>query len=619
LTAASTFASGFTSRQKKFITVLFWYTILIIAWGAFVRASFSGDGCGANWPDCHGALFPKGGSFETWVEFIHRASTGIYLPMVLVVMRWTYKLFPAKSAPRKAALGITFFTLLEAALGAKLVLKGLVTTNDSVLRAVVMGIHLVNTYLLLASILLLMWHASGRTIPKFRGQGAMGGLLLIGAISMLVLGATGGIAALGNMLQPSAGLVDGLRQDLDPSSHFSVRLRLSHPFVATSVGVLLIYLVGFGVRQRFSDDTKTYGRWLLGLFVGQMLFGIANLLAKAPIAMQLTHLVWADMIWAAFILFGLSALTVPAPHEEHAESSSVSAPEPTGPQPALWKSYIALTKPRVISLLLFTTITAAFVAARGWPGGWLLLALTFGGYFAAGAANAINMVYDRDIDLKMARTASRPTVTQQISNTNALLFAFTLATLSFVWLTLAANLLTAFLALAGLLFYVFVYTMGLKRRTWQNIVIGGAAGAFPPLVGYAGVTNNLSPLAWTLFAIIFLWTPVHFWALALLIKDDYRDAGIPMLPVVHGDRATVIQIAVYTVLTAVVSVLPLFMNSAGFVYLVASILLNAVLFVRSFQLYRRPEKAPARVLFKYSMVYLAVLFLTLAIDRATVL
>src|SRR5205823_2781751 len=214
------------------------------------------------------------------------------------------------------------------------------------------------------------------------------------------------------------------------------------------------------------------------------------------------------------------------------------------------------------------------------------LAVALGFYMAAGAANAINMVLERDLDLRMGRTARRPTVTQTIPPRQALQFALWLMVGSFGLLWSAANLLCAVLALSGLAFYVVVYTLLLKRRTWSNIVIGGAAGAFPPLVGWAAVTGDLSPLAWCLFGIIFLWTPVHFWALAILIKDDYARAGVPMLPVVRGERATVAQIAVYAVLTVAISSLPLLLQgrngqaAVGWVYLIASPLLNAVLLLR---------------------------------------
>jgi protoheme IX farnesyltransferase len=341
----------------------------------------------------------------------------------------------------------------------------------------------------------------------------------------------------------------------------------------------------------------------------------------APIWMQLIHLALADLFWISQVLLASSALAVGVPRVE------LSSLAPLGGEPApkaTWKDYLALTKPRVISLLLFTALTAMPIAARSnaeaAPSLLLYLAVAVGLYMAAGAANAINMVLERDLDLAMGRTATRPTVTDTIPARAALKFAFILLVGSFAILWGAANLLCAMLALAGLAFYVIVYTLLLKRRTWANIVIGGAAGAFPPLVGWSAVTGDLSPLAWCLFGIIFLWTPVHFWALALLIKEDYARAGVPMLPVIRGDRATVVQIAYYAVLTAAISAVPLMLHGrsgqavVGWYYVAAAVLLNAMLLFRSLRLYQRPDRPLAKSLFKYSMVYLALLFLAMALD-----
>jgi protoheme IX farnesyltransferase len=285
---------------------------------------------------------------------------------------------------------------------------------------------------------------------------------------------------------------------------------------------------------------------------------------------------------------------------------------------ATWKDYMVLTKPRVISLLLFTTLAAMFIArdAKHPISLVLFLAVAVGGYMSAGSANAINMIIDSDIDGRMKRTTKRPTVTHSISPRNAMLFALTLEFASFGILWWSANLLCASLALGGLLFYVFIYTMLLKRRTWHNIVIGGAAGAFPPLVGWAAVTGDLSVLAWYLFGIIFLWTPVHFWALALLIKEDYAEAGIPMLPVVKGDKATAVQIGIYTVLTVVITLLPAMIGQVKWLYLGTAILLNALLCLRSVQLYQHTDRPHAVSLYKYSMLYLFLLFMAMAFDRA---
>lgn len=611
---------------KKFTLISLVYTLIVIAWGGLVRASFSGDGCGRHWPTCQGQIIPLGADTKTMIEFSHRLSGALSGFIAIGLLYVGFKYFPRRSAARWAASLAFAFTIVEGAIGAKLVLQSLVARNPSIARAFWMMIHLVNTFILLASMFVLWWLAMGRPKPQFKKQGAVMFGIIFAAAGMLLLGVTGALAALGDMLYPAKTLVDGLKADLDPTSDILVRLRFMHPLVAMSVGVFAVFISSFLSKVRPHPMVRQYASWVVSVFAFQMLFGLANLLSHAPVAMQIGHLFIADVLWLLFIGLSVSALSQPIPvtaesvaapvaESEQKEPATASLCEETAP---LWKVYVALTKPRVVSLLLFTTITAAFVGARGWPGGWVMFAITIGGYFAAGAANAINMVYDRDIDVRMERTATRPTVTQRISNTHALLFALVLESISFAVLTMVCNVLSAMLALGGLLFYVLVYTMALKRRTWQNIVIGGAAGAFPPLVGYAAVTNTLNPMAWTLFAIVFLWTPVHFWALALLIKDEYKAAGIPMLPVVHGDRATVVQIAMYSVLTAVVSLLPLALNQAGWLYLLTVIALNGFLFIRTFELVKLPERTQARQLFKFSMVYLALLFLVIAIDRSQV-
>jgi protoheme IX farnesyltransferase len=608
----------------KFTFIGLIYTLIVIAWGGFVRATFSGDGCGRHWPFCDGQVIPLERDAKTLIEFSHRLSGALSGFIAIGLLFVAFRYFPRKSVARLCASIAFGFTIIEGAIGAKLVLQSLVASNPSVARAFWMMIHLTNTFILLASMFVLWWVSLGRPVPKIRKQGVVTFAITFAAVGMLLLGVTGALAALGDMLFPSKTLVDGLHADLDPTSHFLVRLRFMHPLIAMSVGVFTVFLASFLSKVRPSDMVKKYSSWVVSVFAFQMLFGLANLIMKAPVAMQIVHLLLADILWLLFVGLSVAALSQPIPATvESEELGPVVVPENAAAahcevSAPLWKVYIALTKPRVVSLLLFTTITAAFAGARGWPGGWVLFAVTIGGYFAAGAANAINMVYDRDIDVRMERTATRPTVTQRISTTHALLFALVLESISFALLTVVCNVLSAMLALGGLLFYVFVYTMALKRRTWQNIVIGGAAGAFPPLVGYAAVTNTLNPMAWTLFAIIFLWTPVHFWALALLIKDEYKAAGIPMLPVVHGDRATVLQIAMYSVLTAVVSLIPLALNQAGWLYLLTVIGLNGLLFVRTFELVKLPERTQARQLFKFSMVYLALLFLVIAIDRSQV-
>lgn len=288
---------------------------------------------------------------------------------------------------------------------------------------------------------------------------------------------------------------------------------------------------------------------------------------------------------------------------------------------ATWRDYVVLTKPKVISLLLLTTVGAMFIAAEGFPGWIALVGVLLGGYMSAGAAGVFNMVYDSDIDVRMKRTAKRPTVTLVIPTRDAMIFGIVLTIGSFVVLTATTTLLAALLSWSGIAFYVIVYTIWLKRTTWQNIVIGGAAGAIPPLVGWAAVTGDLGFLAWCLFTLIFVWTPVHFWALALMIKDDYEAVGVPMAPSVIGERATVMQMVMYAALTILLTVIPFAMNEFSPVYFVGALALNVVLALRMFQLWNhvrqgKPvDKQSALPLYKYSMSYLALLFLVMALDR----
>jgi heme o synthase len=276
------------------------------------------------------------------------------------------------------------------------------------------------------------------------------------------------------------------------------------------------------------------------------------------------------------------------------------------------RDYVALTKPRVQSLLLFTTISAMYIA--GTPSIGLVLLTCLGGYLSAGGAGAVNHWYDRDIDAQMARTADRPIPSGRIKPEHALIFGFTLAIVSFVLMSLTINVLSATLALCGFLGYVFVYTMWLKRTTPQNIVIGGAAGAFPPLVGWAAVTGSLNGTALFLFAIVFFWTPPHFWALSILMKDEYAKVGVPMMSVVAGEAETRKQILLYTVLLYAVTQLPFCVGGMGTFYLVASLTLGLLFIGGAVRLYRRADRRSALTLYLFSLLYLALLFAAMVVD-----
>jgi protoheme IX farnesyltransferase len=585
------------------------YNLAVIMWGAYVRATGSGAGCGNHWPLCDGLVIPRAKSVQLLIEFSHRMSSGLVLILVLALAVWAFLNYARGHPIRSFALASLAFTISEALIGAALVKFQLVAHDTSIYRSVAIASHLTNTFVLLASLTVTAYLASGGATPRFKGQGPIGWAVCLMLAAALVLGITGAITALGDTL--------AIQRDISSTSVALARIRLLHPLIAVSVTLYCVLISGLAAHLRPSVLARNLSGLVGILFFGQIGLGLINKLLLAPIWMQLLHLFMADLVWIALVLMTAATLGESVIQVEMKPVFQEPAPVGGLGRPG-WKDYLVLTKPRVISLLLFTTLTAMVIAKGGWPGTFLFLAVALGGYMSAGAANAINMVIDRDIDGRMKRTSTRPTVTQKITSHNALLFGLGMAAASFLILWLAANLLCAVLSLAGLVFYVIVYTLMLKRRTWHNIVIGGAAGAFPPLVGWAAVTNDLSLLAWYLFAIIFVWTPVHFWALAILIKDDYASAGVPMLPVVLGERITVIQIGLYAILTAVISVLPLFQpqNQLGALYLSVAALLNVVLLAQSLMLFKRPDRPRAKVLFKFSMIYLALLFLTMAVDRS---
>ncbi len=326
---------------------------------------------------------------------------------------------------------------------------------------------------------------------------------------------------------------------------------------------------------------------------------------------------------AALFLFGVATVvTVHAAHVAAAAlafaAASVSAAATFRGAPAdpgRWRDYLTLTKPRIMSLLLLTGLGGMFVGAEGAPPAWLVAVTMTGLALACGGASALNHVLDADIDGLMGeRTRARPLPAHRMDPSRALEFGLALTAASFVLLASAVNVLTAALALVGNLFYVLVYTRWLKRSTPQNIVIGGAAGAVPPLVGWAAVTGNLALPALWLFLIVFFWTPPHFWALALLIKENYAAARIPMLPVVRGERETTRQILLYSLVLVAVTAIPFAAGTFGWAYFATALVLGAVFVAMAVGLRRAATRARAAQLFHFSLLYLAVLFVAMAAD-----
>jgi heme o synthase len=366
---------------------------------------------------------------------------------------------------------------------------------------------------------------------------------------------------------------------------------LAHDVVAH---VTLALLAGVVLSARIAHPAR--GVLLGAALAAFALFGLAGLaaLAAGPAALHVA-------LGAA----ALAAATVSA-----AVAFRAGAPAAAGS----WRDYITLTKPRIMVLLLVTAAGGMAVGAGGLPAAGLVLATLGGLALACGGASALNHVLDRDIDSHMRRTARRPVAAGRIPPERALEFGLALSALSFVVLTSFVNVLAALLAVAGNLFYVLVYTRWLKRSTPQNIVIGGAAGAVPPLVGWAAATGNLTLPALFLFLIVFLWTPPHFWALALLIKRDYEAAGVPMLPVVRGERQTARSIVLYSLVLVGVTLLPVVWRTLGLVYLGAALGLGLLFVGFALALQRQTTPARARRLFSYSLAYLALLFVAMAVD-----
>ena len=367
------------------------------------------------------------------------------------------------------------------------------------------------------------------------------------------------------------------------------------------------------------------GMGAAALVVAQVLAGAANPWFRFVPAAQIIHLSLASALWGHLIAMAVVAARMKVePGEESAapddgvgDASEAAASSAGRGIRAVISDYVALTKPKVMSLLLVTAFGGMVLAAEGLPGAGLIATVILGGALASGGASALNHWLDRDIDRLMARTATRPVASERVSGKQALVFGLILNVLAFALLWWGANLLAALLAMAGSVFYVVVYTKWLKRTTTQNIVIGGAAGAVPPLVGWAAVTGGLDLPAFYLFAIIFFWTPPHFWALALLIRRDYAEAGVPMLPVVAGEESTRRHILLYTLALMMLTILLyLATDSLGLVYLTSAIVLGLGFVVYALRLFRQTGPRAAAPIYRYSLLYLALLFAVIMVDGA---
>ena len=576
------------------------FAVGLIVLGGIVRITGSGMGCGDHWPRCDGEWFPPL-DLPTLIESSHRWAAALVSALVFAVAVVALRRHRSEPALRNPALLAGFLLVVQVLLGA--------VTVKLVLPPWVVIIHFANAMVLLATLLVIGLRADPEVpVPVAREQrhgnhGLVLGTAALGFVVILfgaqVANFDAGLLCLGFPLCNGSAL---------PPEGDLARLHWSHRVLALGFLVVLGLLVS-RLRRSRAMETAAVRRWatiVLGATLVQIAVAAVMILHLLPTGLRALHLLVGAVIWAALVALAFYSARTPLKASEAWESR----------EPSLAADLVTLTKPRIISLLLVTTVAPMFITPAGLPSATLVLWVVVGGYLMAGGANAINMWFDRDIDTRMSRTKLRPIPAGRISPAVGLAFGLGLAALAFAVFWLQVNPLSAWLALGGLLFYVFVYTIWLKRSSPQNIVIGGAAGAFPPLVGWAAVTGRLDLAAVYLFAIIFYWTPPHFWALALVKQADYARAGIPMMPVVRGEARTKYEMLVYTLILLPLTVLPFFFGALGPFYVVAAALLGARLLWHCLRVVReRPITPVAWGMYRYSLLYLALLFAAMGVDR----
>lgn len=587
-------------------------TYVLIVVGGLVRATDSGLGC-PDWPLCFGDWVPPA-DLHAWIEHSHRLVAAVAVgPLVAAVGLIT--LFSRRRRDRPlllAAVAAGVLVIVQALLGGQVVIQQL--------RAELVTAHLGMALTVLAlTIVIADRAASGPLSPAAAGPPRW--LVIVtgtAVFAQMLLGSwvsgTGSGLAFTDFPLMNGGLWPSTVGDAEA-------IQLAHRALAVAVVVLVVWTARRVRRSVGSSSARRLAGLAVWLVLIQVALGAANVWSRLSAVFVVPHLAVGAALWATFVLLYLSLRRLPM-----AETSSANAvarqPDaaPAASVGETLRAYLALTKPRIIELLLVTTVPTMVLAQqgmaqRGLPSLWLMAAVVLGGSLAAGGANTINMYLDRDIDDLMRRTRHRPLPRHAVAPRQALAFGIALSILSFVWLTVTVNLLSALLAASAIFFYVFVYTLWLKRSTPQNIVIGGAAGCVPVLVAWAAVTGTVQVPALVLFAIVFYWTPPHFWALALRYRGDYAAASVPMLPVVRGEAETARQIVVYTILLVVVSLLLFPAARMGLIYLVAAVVLGAGFVWYALRVQRDTADGRAAIrLFRFSISYLTLLFAAVAAD-----
>jgi heme o synthase len=579
-------------------------TYVLIVAGGLVRATGSGLGC-PDWPLCFGDWVPPA-DLNAWIEHTHRLIAAVAVgPLVGAVAVIT--VFSSRRRDRPmlvAAVAAGALVVIQAVLGGQVVIQQL--------RAELVTAHLGMALTVLALTILIADRASAGPFPARAGGGNLQliGVTAAAVFAEMLLGSwvTGSRSGLAYADFP---LMNGSL--LPAVTQLSQGVQLAHRALAVVVLVLVAW-TAWGVRRDMQAPlTSRLAGLAVGLVVLQVALGAANVWSRLSALFVVPHLAMGALLWATLVWLWLSVRRLPAEAPGFADDGPLD--ERAANVVDTLRAYVALTKPRIIELLLVTTVPTMVLAQRGLPSIWLIGAVMVGGTLAAGGANAINMYLDRDIDDVMRRTRHRPLPRHAVAPRPALLFGIALSVISLAWLVATVNVLSALLAGSAIAFYVFVYTLWLKRTTPQNIVIGGAAGCVPVLVAWAAVTGRVEVPALVLFAIVFYWTPPHFWALALRYKGDYAAAHVPMLPVVRGEAETARQIVIYTILLVAVSLLLFPTAGMGLIYLVTALVLGAAFVWYALRVLRDAADGRAAIrLFRFSIGYLTILFAAVAAD-----
>ncbi len=618
------------NRFQKLAVLTLATALGLVTIGVIVRATESGLGC-PDWPLCHNQLIPALDDTKAWLEWIHRTVAVVIGFEILGLAVLAIRDYRDRRSILWPSLGAVALVGFQAWLGRETVRLG--NSGESVTA------HLAAALTLVALLVFLTVRAGYPA--RIGGRGASQRFTLLAAFTTavtfaLLLFGSQVTATSSALVFPDWPLMGG---SLIPAVTDVTAAHVLHRWVAAVVGLIVVILAV--VAWRTQRDHPTLVRLAVGaavLFALQVVIGGAQVTTQLSEWTQTLHLALGAVIWAM-----LTGLTVTSYYTARADvragtgeiagagPGATAGPRTTGDT---IRAYIGLTKPRIIELLLVTTVPAMVLATRDLPGagggvdwadwGALVFWTMLGGTLAAGSANAINSYLDRDIDLLMTRTRRRPLPAHQVEPERAVVFGLVLGVISFAVMAWFVNLTAAFLTLLAIGFYVVVYTILLKRSTPQNIVIGGAAGALPPVIGWAAVTGNVGLPAILLFALVFYWTPPHFWALSLRIRKDYAAAGVPMLPVVKGIPETTRQIGLYTILMVAVSLILFAVARMGLIYLVAAVVLGAIFLWQAYGLWRRGSSEEASTagairLYKFSISYLSLLFLAVAVDALVVI